>query len=110
MLRKDAFVELSIEEFIDELNERIEERTGMNVKFKSKEFDEFQEVQDILTSESIDWNEEYKDPYYEKYGIHRYDNIESHDEDIANLFHNNQVQNYRFCDTTLYMLDGFGLY
>ena len=110
MLRKDSFVDITIEEFIEELNERIEERTGMNIKFKSKEFDEFQEVQDILGEEKIDWTEDYVDPYYEKYGIHRYDNVDSHDEDIANLFHNNQVQNYRFCDRTLYMLDGYGLY
>ena len=110
MLRKDAFVDISVEEFIEELNERIEERTGMNIKFKSKEFDEFQEVQEILEKEKIDWTEDYVDPYYEKYGIHRYDNVESHDEDIANLFYNNQVQNYRYCDKTLYYLDGYGLY
>ena len=111
MLRKDCFEdEKGVELFIEELNCLIEERTGFNIKFKSKEFDKFEETEALLRTEGIDWTEEYVDPFYEKYGIHRYDNIESHDEDIANLFHNNQVQNYRFCDRTLYMLDGFGLY
>lgn len=110
MIRKDKFTEKTVEEFIEELNEYICEISGMDLKFKSKAFDEYETIEKILTEEKINWNEEYVDPFYAKYGIHRYENIEAHDEDIAQLFYNQQVQAYRFCEKTLYKLDGYGLY
>ena len=110
MVRKDAFTDISIEEFIEDVNTKLFEDTGFDIKFKSKAFDKYQEIEDILTKEGINWNEKYVDPYFEKYGIHRYDDVESHDEDLANLYYSNQLQAYRYCDKKLYMLDGYGLY
>tara|TARA_R110000824_G_scaffold204549_4_gene389330 strand:+ start:12265 stop:15183 length:2919 start_codon:yes stop_codon:yes gene_type:complete len=110
MLRKDAFVDVSIEDFIEEVNIKLKEETGFDIVFKSKAFDEAGETEEILRSEGIDWTEEYVDPYYEKYGVYRYDSVKSNDEDLADLYYKNQLMAYRYCDKKLYMLDGFGLY
>ena len=110
MVRKDAFTDLKIEDFIEDVNTKLLEDTGFDIKFKSKDFDKYQETEDILKEEGIDWTEEYVDPYFEKYGIHRYDEVTSHDEDLADLYYNKQLQAYRYCDKKLYMLDGYGLY
>tara|TARA_R110000744_G_scaffold80657_3_gene158391 strand:+ start:587 stop:3472 length:2886 start_codon:yes stop_codon:yes gene_type:complete len=110
MLRKDAFIDVSIEEFIEEINLKINEETGFDIKFLSKAFDNAGETEEILREEGISWTEEYVDPYYAKYGVYRYDAVNSHDEDLADLYYRNQLQAYRYCDKKLYMLDGFGLY
>ena len=110
MLPKSSFTDISVTEFIDELNITIKEETGFDIKFKSKAFDEADEIEDLLNKEGIKWTDEYVDPYFKKYGIYRHDTPENHDEDLANLYYQNQKSAYRYCDKKLYMLDGFGLY
>lgn len=110
MVRKDAFVDISIEDFIEDVNTKLLEDTGFDIKFKSKAFDEYHEIEDILNKEGIKWTDKYIDPYLEKYGIHRYDQVLCHDEDLADLYYKKQLQAYRYCEKKLYMLDGYGLY
>ena len=111
MLLKSAFTgDYPVETFIDELNERIKETLGVDVKVKSKAFDEYKEIEDSLKEQNIDWTEEYIDNFYEKYGVRRADNIDDDDDTLTDLFYRQLKEKYRFCNGSLYRLDNYGLF
>ena len=56
MIPKSAFTEEnSIESFIDFLNKKVLDDTGMDIQFKSKAFDEYGAIEEGLRKEGIDW-------------------------------------------------------
>jgi phage/plasmid-associated DNA primase len=111
MLLKSAFTEdYPIETFIEELNEHIKEIIGMDIKAKSKAFDEAKEIEDALKEQKIDWTEEYIDEFYEKYGVRRADIIDDDDDTLTDLFYRQLKEKYRFCNGSLYRLDNYGLF
>ena len=56
MIPKSAFTEEnSIGSFIDFLNKKVLDDTGMDIQFKSKAFDEYGAIEEGLRKEGIDW-------------------------------------------------------
>ena len=112
MVEKRLFKEskVNIDNFINELNDVIEEEVGFQVKFKVKAFDEADETRNILLREKKDFTSEYIDPFVNKYGVWRNDEIASDDNTLANLFYHSKKLSFVNCHNKLYYKTKYGVY
>jgi phage/plasmid-associated DNA primase len=122
MIQKSIFdtADVNIDDFIRELNDLVEEEIGFRCDYKLKEFDEKDTTRDILDNhikkrkeegkDFIDPNNEYVDPWVEKYGIWKGDIIESTDTALANLFYLTNKSSFVGCHRKLYKKNAYGLY
>jgi len=100
-IEKKYFKEITPETFLNILNKDVKEYTGIDFQYKLKPFDEAYKVKEILDKAKIDYEKEYKDPFYEKYGIQRYDDIDVHriDDELARIFCFSEKKNWVTCKT-----------
>jgi len=122
MIEKSLFDDnsMKIEDFIVDLNELVMEEMGFKCDFKLKEFDERHKTKEILDQHIrkqkenneafINPDDDYVDPWVQKYGIWKSDIVEATDTSLAGLYYTMNKNKYVGCNNKLFKKNEYGLY
>ena len=105
--------EYGLNNLIEDINaELISLGIGEYIKLINKSMTRHNKIYDLLRTENIDWNLQYVNTFYDKYGINEgtITELKPNDNTLADLFYRNQKNNYIYCNDHYYHLIDNGLY